>query len=541
MRSSSTLSVAAAASLGLLAGVASAADTQTWKAQSIYQVMIDRYARTDGSLDECDVLHKFCNGTWRGLIDKLDYIQDMGFTALQISPVIKNTEDDTAVGESYHGYWSEDLYALNPHFGSEKDLLDLSDALHKRDMLLMVDVVVNHMADGFDNKIPPKVDYAKFNPFNDEKFFHTYCNVTDWEDPKESQECWLYPYGIALADLDTDSKPVADEMNKWVKQLVANYSIDGLRIDAAKHVGDDFLKGFVKAAGVFSFGEVLTGEIDDFCPYQNNGILPGMPNYLEFYKINSAFKGGSFLPLKEIRDQAFTGCDDMFAMGSFIENHDMPRFPHDNKDLALAKNAMTYILMTDGIPTVYQGQEQHFFGGETPANREALWSSKYDTESDMYKLTATLNKLRRHAISQSDEWLESRSEAVLTEVQHFCIKKGANGNQIVTCITNKSSKGDSYDLVLEGFSPSDKVVEVVGCKTVTADATGSITMYMGQGEPKVYVTEAFLKDSGLCPKTEPDGPKASNQGDDDSAAGTVRLATGVVATLALGWAALFLA
>lgn len=276
---------------------------------------------------------------------------DMGFTAVQISPIVKNMEDHTAVGDAYHGYWSVDNYALNDRFGAKEDFLDLVEELKKRDILLMVDVVVNNMAQAFDNVVPPKVDYSKFNPFNDKKYFHPYCNVTDWEDAKNYQDCWLYPYGVALADLNTESEAVVSEFQKWIKELVSNYSIDGLRIDAAKHINDAFLPKFTEASGVFSFGEVLTGVTQDMCRYQDLGLLPGMPNYLEYYPLDIAFNGGSFEGLAEIRNQKMTGCPDVYALGSFVENHDMPRFASKNDDLALAENAMTYILLTDGIPT----------------------------------------------------------------------------------------------------------------------------------------------------------------------------------------------
>jgi alpha-amylase len=275
----------------------------------------------------------------------------MGFTAIQISPVVKNIEEHTSVGDAYHGYWSQDNYALNEHFGTEQDFKDLVAEVHKRDMLLMLDVVVNNMAQAFDNVVPPKLDYSKFNPFNDEKYFHPYCNVTDWEDPENYQNCWFYPYGVALADLNTESDAVSDELNSWVKGLVANYSIDGIRIDAAKHVNDEFLPAFVEASGVFALGEVLTGVTQDMCRYQTLGLLPGMPNYLEYYPLLEAFNGGTFENVTRIRDEAATGCNDTLALGSFIENHDMPRFASRTEDLALAKNAMTYILLTDGIPT----------------------------------------------------------------------------------------------------------------------------------------------------------------------------------------------
>ncbi|KAL2150387.1 hypothetical protein VTH82DRAFT_6950 [Thermothelomyces myriococcoides] len=515
------------------AGLGSAANTTEWKSRSIYQVMIDRFARTDGSTDaSCDV-SRFCGGTWKGLLNNLDYIQDMGFTAIQISPIVKNMEEHTSVGDAYHGYWSVDNYALNDRFGTRRDFEDLVAELHKRDMLLMVDVVVNNMAQAFDNVVPPKIDYSKFNPFNDEKYFHPYCNVTQWENATDYQDCWLYPYGVALADLATDTKPVADELGRWVKGLVANYSIDGIRIDAAKHVNDEFLPGFVEASGVFAFGEVLTGEPNDLCRYQTLGLLPGMPNYLEYYKLNDAFNGGSMEIVADIRNAAASSCNDTAALGSFLENHDMPRFANRNDDIALAKNGMTYILLNDGIPTVYQGQEQHFKGNGTPFNREPLWTSGYDRESPLYVLTATLNKVRNNAIKLSSEYISTPAVTLLADVNHLCLRKGPDGSQIVFCINNKSSQGDSYELSVGGFEQNQKVVEVLTCRNNTADISGNITMYMNKGEPKVYVPQTALKGTGLCETTEDDGP--------DNGAAALGFAGSAVLTVLLGWAVVLFA
>lgn len=530
----SVLNVAAA---GLaLAGLGSAANVTEWKTRSIYQLMVDRFARTDGSTThECE-LHKFCEGTWTGLINKLDYIQDLGFTAIQISPIVENTEDDTAVGEAYHGYWSQNNYKLNPRFGTEDDFKNLVAELHKRDMLLMVDVVVNNMAQGFDNKIPPKVDYAKFTPFNDKKYFHPYCNVTEWEIPQNYQDCWLYPYGVALADLDTNSTAVVTELKSWVKGLVSNYSIDGLRIDAAKHVNDAFLPQFVEAAGVFAFGEVLTGITGDMCRYQTLGLLPAMPNYLDYYPLNIAFNGGSLVGVEKMRAEARTGCTDVLALGSFIENHDMPRFAATNDDIALAANAMTYVIMNDGIPTVYSGQEQHFKGNSTPFNREPLWQSGYNSSAPLYILTKTLNTVRNHAIKLSTEYVGEKSETLRVDANHLCIKKGPSGSQIVWCINNQSSKGAVYDLSVGGFEPNDQVVEVTGCTITQADGAGNITSYQFNGEPRVYVLADFLKDSGLCPTTTPAKP-----GEKKSGASAMGAASGLVFAAIVGWATLFLA
>lgn len=75
-----------------------------WRSQSIYQVMTDRFARTDLSTTAaCSASAGiYCGGTWNGLISKLDYIQNMGFTAVWISPITEQLSGTTVDGASYH-------------------------------------------------------------------------------------------------------------------------------------------------------------------------------------------------------------------------------------------------------------------------------------------------------------------------------------------------------------------------------------------------------------------------------------------------------
>lgn len=274
----------------------------------------------------------------------------MGFTAVQISPVIKNIENNTLVGEAYHGYYQTDLYSVNEHFGTADELKDLADALHERDMWLVVDVVVNNMAQEFNDTYPPPLDYSVFNPFNNEDYFHPYCNVTEWENSTNYQDCWLYPEIVALADIATEQPAVVADFGTWIKGLVANYTIDGLRIDAAKHVNDGFLPLFLDAAGIFALGEVLTGVVDDMCRYQQLGLLQGMPNYLEYYQIIDSLNGGVMTDIAAFIGDTRAGCNDTLALGTFVENHDMPRFASLNDDMAIGQNAMAFVIMNDGIP-----------------------------------------------------------------------------------------------------------------------------------------------------------------------------------------------
>ena len=92
----------ATVALGLLSALSPALglDADGWSKQSIYQVLIDRFARTDGSTTAaCDAsLQQYCGGSWQGLISKLDYIQGMGFTAIWISPIVAQMEGTTLDG-----------------------------------------------------------------------------------------------------------------------------------------------------------------------------------------------------------------------------------------------------------------------------------------------------------------------------------------------------------------------------------------------------------------------------------------------------------
>lgn len=177
-------------------------------------------------------------------------------------------------------------------------------------------------------------------------------------------------------------------------------------------------------------------------------------------------------------------------------------------------------ILTGQPSTVYQGQEQHFSGGVTPANREILWSSGYNTSADLYVVAKTLNKVRNTMIgltnTSSETYIDSQAQTLFTNVNHLCQVKGPAGYQVVSCVVNQSSSGAKYELSVGGFNAGDAVVEVLGCTTSTADDTGNVTMYMNKGEPKAYILQSNLEATGLCNTTE-DAATAASQ--EDAAAG----------------------
>lgn len=148
--------------LAALTGYALAGDTNAWKQRSVYQVLTDRFARTDGSTQSCNNLSNYCGGTFQGLENQLDYIKGMGFDAIWISPPIDNTDG------GYHGYWARNWYETNSNFGSQDDLKNLVKAAHDKDIWVMVDVVGNHVA-------PIGQDFGQISPFNQSYHYHNDC------------------------------------------------------------------------------------------------------------------------------------------------------------------------------------------------------------------------------------------------------------------------------------------------------------------------------------------------------------------------------
>ncbi|MCJ1356998.1 MAG: hypothetical protein MMC33_006994 [Icmadophila ericetorum] len=469
-----------------------AASPAQWRSRSIYQIMADRFARSDQSTTAaCNVANRqYCGGSWQGIIEKLDYIQDMGFTAIWLSPITANLPQKTADGTSYHGYWQQNINALNANFGTTASLKNLSSALHARGMYLMVDVVINDF--GWAGT-PSSVNYATFQPFNSQSYFHSYCPITSYDYSSNQtavEDCWLGDTIVPLADVDTTQTYVINTYNTWIQNLVSTYSIDGIRVDAAEHVQQSFWSTFCAAAGVYCVGEVDDGDPSYTCPYQN--YLDGVLNYPLFYPLTAAFESisGNIGALVSMVNTVKSECKDSTLLGTFLENWDNPRFPNLTSDISLTKNAISFTLLADGIPIIYEGQEQHFSGGNDPNNREALWLSGYNTAAPLYGFIASVNQLRNHAIYVGSNYTTYMAYPIYSDSSTIVMRKGFNGNQIIGVFSNRGANGGSYSLNVTaasntGFTAAEKIVELLSCVTLTADGGGNVAVPMASGLPKV--------------------------------------------------------
>ena len=243
---------------------------EEWKSRSIYQLLTDRFARTHET-GQCD-LSQYCGGSYAGIIEHLDYIKGMGFDAIWISPIVENYEG------SYHGYHLTNLYNLNEHFGTEDDFKALISACHEKDIWVMVDVVGNHVG-------PVGTDYSQITPFNSADHYHDYCDIVDWSDQNQVENCRL----AGLPDLKQENDWVAQTLYDWINDIVNKYDIDGIRIDTIMEVPKWFWDSFRESAGVFQIGEAFNGDINYVSDYQNH--LDSVFNYPLYYTIESSFCG----------------------------------------------------------------------------------------------------------------------------------------------------------------------------------------------------------------------------------------------------------
>lgn len=337
----------------LFATQAFAASADDWAKRSIYQVITDRYARPTDDDNNCNIT-KYCGGTWSGLVNKLDYIQEMGFTAVQISPIQQNLPQDTIYGEAFHGYWPQSLYHLNDHFGTADEFKDLVSELHKRDMYLMVDVVANEFAYsiGEVNMSDPSsttnngnnnssiIDYSVFVPFNQSSDFNPFCPIDDWSNQTQFTNCWLGYQGVATPRIKTTDPAIAATLDQWIGDLVSTYGIDGIRIDGAKQIEYGFFSNFTKSAGVYAMGEVYDYVPDFLCGYQN--VTSGLENYPLYTKIVDAFTAGKMKELVAMVGSMRQACQSPQYLANFVENQDNPRFASLTEDIAVRMHAILF-------------------------------------------------------------------------------------------------------------------------------------------------------------------------------------------------------
>jgi alpha-amylase len=362
-----------------------------------YFVMADRFENGDTDNDEgglgndplvsgFDPTKKgfYNGGDLAGILQKLDYIQGLGTTAIWLTPSFKNKavqlEDGPSAG--YHGYWITDFTQIDPHLGTNAQLKQLVDQAHSRGIKVFFDIITNHTADVIGYQEGARRPYiskdaspyrtAAGRPFDDRDYagkanFPAMDPATSFPyhpvlDPGEENlkvPAWLNDlslyhnrgdttfvgensqYGdfFGLDDLFTENPRVVNGMIDVYGTWIRNFGIDGFRIDTMKHVNDEFWQKFgpailkiAKQAGksqFFMFGEVFDTSrsyTSHFTTTDKSQAVLDFP--FQAAARDYASKGGAASALRTFfdGDDWYTDADsNVYQLPTFLGNHDMGR------------------------------------------------------------------------------------------------------------------------------------------------------------------------------------------------------------------------
>ena len=422
--------------------------------EQFYFVMTDRFANgnTDNDLGGLtgdrlatgfDPADKgfYHGGDLRGLIDRLDYIQSLGTTAIWLTPSFANKPVQGSPGNEsagYHGYWITDFTRIDPHLGTNAELTELIDTAHAMGMKVFFDIITNHTADVIDyeegqytyisKEASPYTD-AEGNEFDDRDYVNSpefpEMNVDGFpytpifntpEDADAKFPDWLddptlyhnrgdstfagesSEYGdfIGLDDLFTEHPAVQQGMEE-IYQVWVDFGIDGFRIDTAKHVNLEFWQSFGPAMhehaaslgndDFFMFGEVFDANPVFQSIYSTAGALSSTLDF-GFQQVAVAVTNGDSTALLAdlyAGDDYYTDTDsNAYNLPTFLGNHDMGRigrFVGGDLQKDLFAHALMFTLR--GQPVVYYGDEQGFIGdGGDKDARQDMFASQVASYND---------------------------------------------------------------------------------------------------------------------------------------------------------------
>ncbi len=421
----------------------------------VYFVMLDRFANGNAANDSggysggpsqsgFDPANNgfFHGGDIDGLKAKLPYIKSLGFTAIWVTPVVRQlpvAPDGSSA--AYHGYWGVGFDQVDPHWGTMKSFQDLVTNAHKQGLKVILDIVVNHTADVIQYKDGNAYISGDQSPYRDAKgkvfdpvkvagtskfpalsiaksFPHSpyvypvyknikspswlndlrnYHNRGDSTFSGESAQ-WGDFYG--LDDLFTESPIVVKGMSQLWAKWISETGLDGLRIDTARHVNPEFWKTFIPAVQRAALAKgkstfPIWGEVYDTDPINTSWwvVNGGLPSILDFPlqdRISNFVTRGATNALAMLfnNDDYYTTANSSAAtLGTFLSNHDMGRIGGalnsrgQTPGVVLKQDELAHALLfaLRGLPIVYYGDEVGMTGGNDKNARQDMFPTLIDS------------------------------------------------------------------------------------------------------------------------------------------------------------------
>lgn len=463
------------------------------------------------------VLSYYHGGDFKGIIDNLDYIKDMGFTAIWITPVVRQCEgryfyDGSSGGDAYeasafHGYWGHNFDQIDPHLHSSgkdddgwDDYIALIDACHEKGIKVMQDIVVNH------GQNPAATAPTKW--YEDRNTIIMDGNTWTWktQDPYYSESgstaaggkegFFSYEWGASCAGLIDFNEEGPDE--KSARQHLINVykrfidaGVDAFRIDTVAYMTADWwgyfadtMYNYAKSIGndyFYMIGEAWGGRgaslkfhnKDTTNSFHQLDMTASCMDYPG--EMKTAFQdGGDYSRFVSLTtsESLEPSAEDSTWMGMFVDNHDVFRCNGVFTETQY-KNALTYIYLFRGVPIVYYGTESMYSwsGAHATTNKDdvcARWMLgqvgidyvKSNTPS-MYKHIKMLNEV--HSNSP-------------------CIQKGAQENISVkgdTAVLKRTyDEKSAYIVISKGNSASYSFTDLPSgtYKKYTSTSTGAATV-----------------------------------------------------------------
>ncbi|MGB3544097.1 glycoside hydrolase family 13 protein, partial [Rubrivirga sp.] len=345
----------------------------------IYLMMPDRFANGDvsndavpGYLEGADRSNPNARhgGDFEGVRQRLDYLEDLGMTAIWFTPIFENNM--TPEYGAYHGYAATDMYATDPRFGTTEEFTALVDDVHGRGMKVIMDMIHNHIGDRhWWMADPPTADW-----------------VHSWEEYGQTNYTGAAAIDPYASDVDRDQlvngwfvreMPDLDQSNPLLAQYllqntvwwIEHTGVDGIRMDTYLYPDKEYMARWSRYVldeyPTFNIvGESWVNNVpheaywqDDFRA-SGDGYDSELPSVTDF-PLSFAMRGG-FLPGGNVyevyetlaQDHVYPAPNDLVT---FFDNHDLDRAYGDADDLSALTLGTAFQLTTRGIPQIYYGTE----------------------------------------------------------------------------------------------------------------------------------------------------------------------------------------
>ena len=450
----------------LISPLAEADESQMrpWDEEIIYMIMTDRFfdgnpsnnnpENIEGSFDKGH-LEAYHGGDFRGIIDKVDYLKDLGITTLWINPIVKNIDTNMMAEKNgkqfaYHGYWASDFSKIDPHLGTEDDLKELIDVLHENGIKLMVDVVINHSGYGTKN-----------------------AGVFAGMHREDSGAGDIETELAGLPDFLTEDKEVRDKIINWqvdwLKKLKTEKgnTIDYFRVDTVKHVDLDTMKDF-KAALIKENPEFkMIGENFGASIFKDGGYLdPTMLDSLldfEFKELAKDFVSGKISETEKRLVKRNEAISKEREMGQFLSSHDENGFlkVRLSDDLGKFLVASSLQLTAKGQPVIYYGEEIGQSGKKDNFDKGIFSENRYDFDWDKIENNEILDhykKMLKIRNAFADVFAKGDRENLYMDDEVSIFQRSYGDKKVLVGLnTSEEAKDINFDYKADG-----KIVDLYG-------------------------------------------------------------------------------